>query len=75
MLPSRQTLLRLMRSNTSFFIYGQKASGKTCLVKELFKESGMAFIEINCMLISKKAHFLQLFNVELNKYLVSREIN
>jgi GTPase SAR1 family protein len=44
MLPNREVLMRLLKANTSFLIYGQKASGKTYLVHSLFKDSGVRFI-------------------------------
>ena len=72
MLPKREVLQRLIRANTSFILYGQKASGKTTLIHSLFKETNTNFIEINCTLANKKSNFLKLFNVELHKYLRSK---
>lgn len=70
MLPSSSELLqRLIRTNTSFILYGQKASGKTKLVHELLTDTHSEYIEINCTLTSKKSNFLWLFNVELKKHL------
>jgi replication-associated recombination protein RarA len=74
MLPRREFLDRLVKSNTSFVLYGQKASGKTKLVRDLFKEKDIDFIEINCTLVSKKTNFLRLFNVELNKFIREKGI-
>ena len=53
MLPRQEVLVKLIKSNTSF----------------LLEESNAKFIEINCTLTARKATFLNLFNVELNKYL------
>lgn len=75
MLPRREVLGRLVKSNTSFVLYGQKASGKTKLVRDLFKETSINYIEINCTLVSKKTNFLRLFNVELNKFIREKEIS
>ena len=69
MLPRQEVLVKLIKSNTSFLLYGQKASGKTTLIHKLLEESNAKFIEINCTLTARKATFLNLFNVELNKYL------
>jgi len=62
-------MLRLIRANTSFLLYGQKASGKTRLIHNLLATANGRFIEINCTLTSKRQSFLWLFNVELKKYL------
>ena len=35
MLPKHNLLIRLIKANTSFLIYGQKASGKTTLIHSL----------------------------------------
>jgi MoxR-like ATPase len=75
MLPnSPDLLLRLIKSNTSFLLYGQKASGKTKLIHRLLDKAQARFIEINCTLTSKKQNFLWLFNVELRKYLKSKGV-
>ena len=39
MLPKRNVLVKLIKANTSFLLYGQKASGKTTLVHSLFDET------------------------------------
>ena len=67
MLPKPEVLVRLLRANISFVLYGQKASGKTKLIKKLFDENKINHIEINCTLANKKSNFLKLFNVELTK--------
>jgi|LakMenEpi03Aug12_release.lakeMendotaPanAssembly.Ray.scaffolds.fasta_scaffold148490_6 MoxR-like ATPase len=69
MIPKEADMLRLIRANTSFLLYGQKASGKTRLIHNLLEKANGRFIEINCTLTSKKQSFLWLFNVELKKYL------
>lgn len=74
MLPKREVLARLMRSNTSFMLYGQKASGKTSLLQSLLQETESKYIEINCTLANKRANFLKLFRVELHKYLKAKGI-
>jgi len=37
MLPKPEVLVRLLRANISFVLYGQKASGKTKLLKRMFE--------------------------------------
>lgn len=69
MIPSPELLQRLIKANTSFLLYGQKASGKTKLIHSLFEKGQTKYIEINCTLTSKKQNFLWLFNVELRRYL------
>jgi Cdc6-like AAA superfamily ATPase len=69
MMPRREVLVRLVRANISFLLYGQKAAGKTTMVQKVLKEANANHIEINCTLANKKTNFLKLFNVELNKYL------
>lgn len=70
MLPPEPGLLsRLIKSNTSFLVYGQKASGKTKLIHQLLKDTRASYIDINCTLTSKKQNFLWLVNVELRKHL------
>lgn len=63
MLPDRAVLTRLIRANTSFLIYGQKASGKTTMMYSLFEASETKYIEINCTLANKRSNFLKLFSV------------
>ena len=75
MLPKKETLKLLIKSNTSFLIYGQTSSGKTTLVQELLEETKAKYIEINCTLANKRANFLRLFNVELNKFLRKENIH
>lgn len=62
----------MVRSNTCFLLYGHKASGKTTLIRSVLKETNSEYIYINCTLANKRANFLKLFNVELNKYLCSK---
>ena len=69
MLPHREVLLRLVKANVCFLLYGHKASGKTTLIRNILHENESAYIYINCTLANKRANFLKLFNVELNNYL------
>jgi Flp pilus assembly CpaF family ATPase len=44
MLPKKEVLARIIRANTSFLLYGQKASGKTTLIHELLQATNSNFI-------------------------------
>ena len=69
MLPKPAVITRLIRSNVSFLLYGQKASGKTTTILNLLEESRANYVVINCTLANKRSNFLRLLSVELYKYL------
>jgi predicted AAA+ superfamily ATPase len=41
MIPDKNTLTRFLKARMNFFVYGPRASGKTTLLKDVFKEGGI----------------------------------
>lgn len=52
----------------NFFVYGPRASGKTTLLKNLYKETNIEYIYINCTMGDKKTNFFRYLNHEMDKF-------
>ena len=50
MIPDEIVLNKFLQSKINFFVYGPRATGKTTLLKKLFKSNQINFIYINCTL-------------------------
>lgn len=68
MIPEKNTLTRFLKARMNFFVYGPRASGKTTLLKEVFKDADIEYIYINCTMADKKANFFKYLNHEFDKF-------
>lgn len=72
MIPDDETMRKIIRFRTNFFLYGPRASGKTTYLKSFLDQLKIPYIYLNCTFADKKVNFFKLLNHELDKFFISK---